>query len=287
MYYNLPEEESIPPLSRKSRLCYYYIKSNYYRVSGNPLKGYDYAQKRVELYEATNIRSYESTEYKRMLCDQLIAANHAKISQDFFEILEKVKTCGKDERSLETLNIVLLQTLVFWLEQFEVNKAVKVAEEIEVQYDVLLPTLQAGEAAAYCYYLALVYWLDKQFGKAVYRLNQLINNYETSEEAKSFVYLGRVMQLAIYYDCHDKKLENRIDSARRVMSNHGLLFEFEEIVFAHFRKLIRCVNKQEKLKVVGSFYDRLIEFRKEFPQRVNFAHGCMKVWCEKQGALVA
>jgi len=287
MFYNLPEEESHPPLSRKSLLYYYYVKSNYYRVNGKPLKAYDYAKKRVELYETMNKCSFDATEYKRILCYQLIAANHAKISHDFFEILEKVKTCGRGEENPYTLNIVLFQTLVFWLEQFEVDKAVKVAEEIEAQYDVLLPTLQTGKAAAYCYYLALVYWLDKQFGKAVYRLNQLINNYETSEEGKSFVYLGRIMQLAIYYDYRDNNLENRLNSARRVMVNQGLLFEFEEIVFAHFRRLIRCANKTEKLKVVGSFYDSLIAFRREFPQRANFAHGCMKIWCEKQGVLAA
>jgi len=91
--------------------------------------------------------------------------------------------------------------------------------------------------------------------------------------------------LPLYYDYDDKHLSNRIDSARRVLAERGLLFEFEEIVIAYFRKLIRAINSKEKLEIISNFHDGLMEFREKYPRRTTGVWECMKVWCEKQGVV--
>jgi len=184
-----------------------------------------------------------------------------------------------------TLNTVLFKTLMFWMSQLEMSKALEAVEEIERQYHLISPIIRRRRAAAYGYNIMVTYWLNDRLEEAVHWLNHVLNEYDISEEVGRFVYNTRVIQLAIYYDYGDKHLENRIHSARRVIANQGFLFEFEEIVFVYFRKLIRCINKKEELEVISDFHDALVEFSKKFPERAGPVWACMKVWCERQGVV--
>jgi len=286
MFNNLPDEQFHPLLSQRSLLYYYSVKSNYFRIKGDHTKAYNYARKRVEVYENINDYSYESmAEYKRILCDQIVTTGRANAFHNFFEILEKMKSCGMGDDDPYTLNTVLFTTLGFWMRRLELGKALEVAEEIEEKYHIIQPVIRRRRAAAYGYNLMVTYWLNDRLEEAVHWLNHILNDYDMSEEAGRFVYSTRIVQLAIYYDYDDKHLENRIHSARRVVANQGRLFEFEEIVFVCFRKLIRCVNKKEELSVISDFHDVLIGFKKKFPERVDGLWECMKVWCERQGVV--
>lgn len=286
LFQRLPSEKSLDTLSKKARSYYFYIKSNYLRVNGEPKKAHKYTKKRSQLHADTLEHTYESlVQYKYVLCCELIAADDAKIYDGFFETLEKMKSCGKGDEDMRTLNTVLFKSLMYWMSQLKLDEASKVADEVAQCHKELFPVVYKRRRAAYCYNLMITYWLTGQLDKAVHWLNQLFINYEQSKEAKTFVYQARILQLPLYRDYADKHLSNRIESARRVLAERGRLFEFEEVVIACFRKLIRCVNSKEELKVISNFHDNLMEFREKYPNRVTSVWECMKVWCEIKGVV--
>ena len=270
-------------MSRKAKRCYYFIQSSHHRKEGEIQQAYKAAKEMVSIYETLDINSYETAiDYKNTLCNYIELCRKAGQTDDIFDTIDKMRTSyGNSTENMRSFNTTRFQVLNSWLSMLEFEKAIDVAYEIEVKWEDLCKVIPKRRQLAFCYNITLAHWFGKNIDKAIIWLSRILN-YENVKEGERFIYLARVIQLPIFYDYEDENLYNRIESTRRVLADRRRLFDFEQIVITHFRKLVRCIDSNERERVISGFYKELISYKKLNPAVVTPVYEVMKLWCEQK-----
>ncbi len=164
----------------------------------------------------------------------------------------------------------------------EFDKAAGTAEEIEQCWNTFCQSIPQKQQLAYCYDMLMLYWQVDKSDKAVVWLCRILN-CENIKGGEHYVHDARVLQLPIFYDYHNRQLEHRIESTRRVLANQNRLSEFERMVISCFRKLVRCTHSKEGLAVIGDLYRKQLEYQQKHPSQIQPTWAAIKLWCERKG----
>lgn len=177
-------------------------------------------------------------------------------------------------------NTVKFKLLIYYLSNNEFESAVKVVVDIESKWDELCEFIPKRRQLAYHYNIIVAYWLADNIKAAVYWLSKILS-FENNKEGQRFVNLSRIIQLPLYYDYKDGNLDNRIESARKTLDSRGELNDYRKIIISYFRKLIRCVGKQEKKQCIFDLQVELTQIESE----QNIKSGdldCVLLWCKSK-----
>jgi len=282
---DLPKNILDVSLTKKAQKYYYFLKSNYARMNGEAQLAYNYAKKMVDVYDTEDINSYEKAiDYKNVLCYVLTIGMIARAKNDFITIIDKMRKSYGELDDIRSFNTTRFQSLNCWLSILEFDKAIVIADEIEIRWDELCKVIPKRRELAFCYNIAVAYWLGEKIDNAVLWLSRILN-HEKIKEGERFIYDARIIQLPIYYDYEDENLFNRIESTRRVLADRNRLFEFEKLVITHFRKLIRCPTQKESSKVLSDFYSKLLLYKKQNSSKYIPTFEAIKLWCERKGGV--
>ncbi len=263
-------------LSVKAKRNHYYVQSCYYRY----LDEWDLACKAAKSLINTypkkgTIAPYIIKQYKRHLCLYLVVSDYANKRDDHLEIIDKIKRIAP-KNDMKTFNTIHFKLLTYHLNTDNFKAALEVAEEVIERWEELCANIPKRRQLSYCYNILVIYWFTGNIKTALYWLNVILN-LEGTQNLQRLPNVARVIQLPLYYDCQDKNLENRIESARKVLSQKGALNEYRRAILSSFRKLTRCINQQEKEECILILQKNLLSVKKEHKSTFNDLE-CLLLW---------
>lgn len=274
--------KKVDTLTSRAKKYYYFLTSSHHRIHGEADIAYTHAKELIDIYEREEkTQGYLNTvDYKNQLCYYMITCSRAGKFEDYPKTIAKLRalydTAGADK---VLFNVMSFLGLKYYLNTYQFDDAAELSDDIDRHWEGLLPVIKKRRQLAYCYNMAVAYWLSGKPEKAVTWISKILN-FEGVEEGQRIILFARLIQLPIYYDFNDKNLDNRIESTRRVLSKHDRLGEFESLVIRFFRKLIRInFDKHQKQEHIQTFHQELIALKKNM---TSAPHGLdeLLVWCE-------
>jgi len=264
-------------LSTKAKRDFYYTQSAYYGYLGDWDAAHTAAKNLIGTYPADEAEI--SKEHKRHLCRYLVVGGHASNYDAHLEVIDKLKLNISDD-DLGILNTVYFKSLLYYLNNYEIESAIKIAENVELRWKELSAVIEKRRQLAYCSNIMVAYWFGGKMNEAIHWLSKVLNA-ENVLQGQRFINNARIIQLPMYYDYEDGNLDNRIESTRKVLTKKGELGEYRQIILAGFRKLIRCADKQEKKTCIANLQHKLTEIKQA--QNLNPADlECVLFWCERK-----
>ena len=271
-------ENNPDDLSKIAKRSYYYAKSGYHSFENDWESAHLAAKNLIHTYSKEDISDIlTASDYKRYLCHYLVLSHAAKKFEEYPSTIEKIKRLSA-KNDIYTFNTTRFKMLVYYLMKSDFICAIDVVREIENKWDELYLIVSKGKLLAYHYNIIVAYWFGKNIDEAIYWLSKIFT-FENSPEGQHFVNLCRIIQLPIYYDCEDENIENRIESARKVLAGRKELSTHRQIIISGFRKLVRCINKQEKKDCINDIQQKLISIKAEESIHEGDLE-CLLLWCK-------
>ncbi len=271
------EGNKIDDLSIVGRRNYYFVKSAYHRYQSNWDLSYEVAKNHVSTYMKQDVAGILG--YKEALCNYLFVSDVAEKYDDYVDILNELKKLSF-KGDVKIFNTIQFKSLLYYLNNDDFKSAVEIAQKIEAKWDELCTFIPKRRQLAYHYNIIVAYWFAGNIKAALYWLSKILN-FENSPEGQRFINLSRIIQLPLYYDCKDENLDNRIESARKTLNSRGVLNEYRKIIISYFRRLIRCVGKQEEKQCIIDMHFALAQIESE----QNIKSGdldCILLWCKSK-----
>jgi len=264
-------------LSTKAKRDFYYTQTAYYGYIGDWDAAHTAAKNLIKTYPDNDKEI--SKEHKRHLCRYLIVAHCANNYDTHLEIIDRLKLSASQD-DISMLNTIYFNTLLYYLNNYEIESAIKIAENIELRWEELSAVIEKRRQLAFCSNMMVAYWFGGSMDTAIHWLSKILNA-ENVLQGQRFINNARIIQLPMYYDYEDNNLDNRIESTRKVLTKKGELGEYRQIILTGFRKLIRCANKQEKKTCIANLQHKLTEIKQT--QNLNTADlECVLFWCERK-----
>jgi len=210
----------------------------------------------------------------------MVTCSRAGKFEDYPKTIAKLREMYDNmEEDILLFNTMSFLGLKYYLNVHQFDEAAELADDIDMKWEALLKVTLKRRQLAYCYNIAVAYWLSDNLEKAITWLSRILN-FEDVKEGQRIILFARVLQLPIYYDFGDENLDNRLESTRRVLAKRNQLGDFESMVIRFFRKLIRAFEKDKKQALFEEFYSDLTEFR---TRNMPTPHGLdeMLVWSQK------
>jgi len=241
---------------------YFYVKCSYYFYLKDWKLAHEIAKNLVNTYsEDDTIDPVISKDYKHHLCNYLTASDFANKFDDYPDTINKLKVTASEE-NIRLFNTIHFKMLIYHLNNHQIEEAVSVSENVESRWDELCTVIEKRRQLAYCYNITVAYWFGEKVESTVYWLSKTLN-FETTQQGQRFVNAARIIQLPIYYDYEDDNLENRIDSTRKVLAKKKVLNDYRQIILSGFRKLVRCIDRQEREACITDMRLVLIQIKDE------------------------
>jgi len=273
---NLLQEVQPEKLSTKAKRDFYYTQTAYYGYLGEWEAAHTAAKNLIETYPDDGAEI--SKRHKMHLCRYLVIADYSEHYEHYLAVIEILKSASSGE-DIGMFNTIHFKTLIYYLNNHEIESAVEIAEKIQLRWEELVSVMPKGRLLAYCSNMMVAYWFAGEMDAAIYWLTKVLNA-ENALQGQHFINNARIIQLPMYYDYEDDNLDNRIESTRKVLTKKGELSEYRQIILAGFRKLIRCADKQEKKTCMTNLQNKLTEIKQA--QNLNTADlECILLWCER------
>jgi len=275
----------IDELSSRSKKYFYFLKSSHHRIEREPELAYKYARLLVDIFENEEKKQgfINVVDYKNQLCYYMVTCSRVGKYEDYPKTIAKIREMydALEEDTL-LLNTMSFLGLKYYLNTYQFDEAAKLADDIDLHWEALLKVTTKRRQLAYCYNVAIAYWLSDHIEKAITWLSRILN-FEDVKEGQRIILFARVLQLPIYYDFGDENLDNRLESTRRVLAKRNQLGDFESMVIKFFRKLIRAFERDKKQALFQQFHSDLTEFK---THNKPTPHGLdeLLVWSEKLSA---
>ncbi len=270
------EKYDLENLSIFSKRHYYFIKCSYYYFVQEWESAREMAKNLIDTYSEDDIKNIVIlSSYKHHLCNYLIACNYANKIDDYPDVIDKIRAIDSDE-NIRLFNTIHFRMLIYYLENHQFEGAISVAEDIQNRWEDLCNIVEKRRQLAYCYNIAIAYWFGNKMESAIYWLSNVLN-FEIARQGQRFINQARIIQLPIYYDYEDNNLENRIDSTRKVLVKKNELNNYRQIILSGFRKLVRCVNQQEKRACISEMQLALKQVKDEHNIKVGDLE-CLLFW---------
>lgn len=267
-------------LSKTAIRHYYYAKCCHLGYLNDWESAHNVAKNLIDTYSEEDAElAVVAKQYKQYLCRYLVVSSSANKFDDYLTTIQKIKSLtfssNEEKENLKLFNSVQFRMLTYYLNRHQFEKAIETAKDIEREWDSLCTVIPKRRQLAYCYNIVLAYWFGGEIKTALYWLSKVLN-FENIRQGQRFVYEARIVQLAIYYDCEDDNLENKIESTRKVLHKKDELNEYRQIILSGFRGLIRCIDNKEKSVCISGMHEKLLQIKDNFLKASDLE--CILLW---------
>lgn len=229
-----------------------YINTVYHSSSGNYKKSLDFTERNIKLLEALPPRILEEEFEKHIVTLNNLVVNYIQL-QRTKEILPHINRI----RSLATHNI--RENILLWATSYKLvlgtsirsgdyEQAAKISEEVLAGMNFHSEKIPTTDIVAFKYNLAIVYFGNREYSKAIRILNEIINDSELSlrDDIQSF---ARILRLLVFLEKGEQEmLPYATVSAYRYLYKKKRLFKFENIVLQFIRERVPYLNTAVKQK---------------------------------------
>ncbi len=257
---NVPQIKEDELLSLKSKFYYHRSQNVYLRHTNRQEDALQHAHNVILTLES---KQNTSQIYVDALCSLSNAYEALERFDRHDEIMDKLKKLPQYQ---DTENIFVFEKacstgLRYYLNTGQFKQANRLAEDMYDRWEQVKKEVPPFSQMWYCYNFIITYWILADYPKTLFWI-AIILEYKFTTEGKNYLMGARLLELMIYYDYRPAKLDNRLDSIRRVLREHWELGDYEKTIFTFFHQLIR-EPENEHLAVFQNFYDALKPYAEE------------------------
>ena len=227
-----------------------YINTVYYTSSGNNVQSFIYTQRNVNLLESipAKLREEEFEKYIIALNNLVVNFLNAHKSRETAPYIAKI-------RSLATRNI--RENILLWVTSYKLvlgvsikfgdyAQAERIVEEIIPGISFYSDKIPVNDIALFKYNMAIVYFANNNYSKAIRALNEIINDQDHSlrDDIQSF---SRILRLIVLWEKGEQDmLPYTAVSTYRFLYKRKRLYKFENIVLGFIREQLPHINTNQK-----------------------------------------
>jgi hypothetical protein len=143
------------------------------------------------------------------------------------------------------------------------DNGVAAAEEIMKGLVEYQGKIQKENELSFFYQFSYIYFGAKQYNKALYWINKVLNDNENNLRQDLYSY-ARLFNLAIHYELNNYDLlEYTIKSTSRYLQKRERDFPLEKVIIEYFKKIIKNQSASDRKKQLQLFRNELVELLKE------------------------
>lgn len=229
-----------------------YIRTVYYTSSGNNNKSYIYTKRNLELLESipVKLQDEEFEKYIVTLNNLVVNYIHLQRINETTPYIEKI-------RSLATHNI--RENILLWATSYKLilgvsirsgdyEQAERIANEIISGIDFYYDKIPATDIVTFKYNIAIVYFVNQKYSKAIKALNEIINENDNEHSLRDDIQsFARIMRLIIFWEKGEHEtLSYAAVSTYRFLYKRKRLYKFENIVLHFIREKLPYIDTTMK-----------------------------------------
>lgn len=240
-------------LSYETRYLYYHIYSAYYFGIGDYKSSHNYIKKHLEVIE-TNSTFFkeEPNKYFAVLSNMIYLCTQLRKLKEIPVYLKKLKSISVSfaDEMTEDLEIKLFSTsysaeLSLYIQTGMFEKALQLIPSIETGLKKYTDKINKVRAAYFYFNIAIVYFAVGNFSKALYWLNQLLND-NTLDESMDIYCFAKIFNLIIHLEMGNNDLiPYTLKSTLRYLEKRKRIYRFETVFFNFINKIQKAKNNQQ------------------------------------------
>ncbi len=247
-------------LCSKSKGLFHYIRTGYFLLLNEMENAYTEAIAHFNFFlENNNYRVNQQKEYVTFLANFLNRMQNVD-NYDLFEqvkvlLLAEFENCNDAELvNAKKLNLIYAEKNMF-------SKSGDHARSVELIPDMInaLPYFKRRKdvGLTIIYDIAMIYFFNNEFLKALEFINQLINDEDlyAKKDLESYAYLVRIF--IILELNKPNKFDNLLDNTKKKLSRDGKLFGMENLLFRLLNDLLVAESAKEKRKIISRYQPKV------------------------------
>jgi hypothetical protein len=229
-----------------------YIHTVYHTSSGDNKKSVMFTKRNIELLESIpfKLREEEFEKYLVTLNNMVVNCIHLQRINETGPYIRKI-------RSLATHNI--RENILLWATSYKLvlgvsirsadfEQAERIANEVISGINFYFDKIPATDIVTFKYNIAIVYFANGKYSKAIKALNEIINDndneYSLRDDIQSF---ARIIRLIVFWEKGEHEmLPYAALSAYRFLYKRKRLYKFENIVLQFIRKQLPLIDSGAK-----------------------------------------
>jgi len=163
----------------------------------------------------------------------------------YFPILHTLKPDSYNVKAEKFANLYFIE-LRFCLGTFQFKQAKDLAVIFEADYPLYKERVTTGRLLNYYNNFAVLFFLTEDFEESLSWITR-IRHSPKSEQRPDLVRFSKIFELILHYELdHLLLVESLLINAKKSLKRNGYLFDFEHMIFNHFKSLTAYRDQTER-----------------------------------------
>jgi hypothetical protein len=277
-------------LGFEEKLYLYYAYTAHYFFIMKTAKGFEYAQKLVELFDKNPEMIYVKPEfYIKALNQLLVAQNKLNLTHDFLYTHSRLTSLKRNKKFKTTRNVNLHLFKAIYIHEInkhfmlgEFSKGTRVVQRHIRELNRFIPLLDKNTVYLFYYKIACLYLGAGQFKPAVSWLNRIVRDEGVAvrEDLQSF---ARILRLICYFELNDDDaVQSNIRSTYRFLLSRKNFNQYEQLIMQFLKNLKGNESVAELKKRFIALRDQMIALLALPFEKRSFVYFDIISWLESK-----
>ncbi len=270
----------------RSKLHFYQANAAFQFILGNVEKAYKINSLFLGLLEEKPhfLRLYAEdymATLNNMLIDSLIIGKYDMLEEGIARLVlllerPEFKSIKNIESRVFRQRYLLLMN---WsLKQKDFEKAMKWIPEIEKGLKQFGKKIEKHHRVTFYYLAAYLLFQNSRYDEAL-EWNNLILNDPKEDVVKEIFYFARILNLLIHYELGNYTLlDSLLLSTPKYLKPRRAIYSTEKALFRFLKKLLNCIDKTEKKKLITDFKDKIDDLFQNPNEKWMFNYLDLRLW---------
>lgn len=259
------------PKSINAEIYYHECFITFYQLTKEVHKNLEHNIKLVELWESRpELVKEKQNRYKHAIHNLAGNAYASGNFEAFQEALAKMKSIPARtlREEAEDFQSIYFLELFFYLNNNQIDKALKLAPEISAALDRYDELIRDSRLIGFRYNLAVLYFLNEDYASALEWIEKIMDmKLDTRLDIQHF---SRILYLIIHYEISEPQVVQYIyGNTYRYLYRNERINKFEKVIFGYVRKLNKLLSKKEMRAVFQELLDELETIKTEKPNTIG------------------
>ncbi len=270
----------------KSKFYFYQANATYQFMMGNVEKAYEINSQFLDMMEAAPhfLRLYGErylATLNNMLIDSLIIGKYDILEAGIHRL---EMTLERPEfKSIKNIEARVFRQryllLINWsLSQQDFEKALEWIPKIEEGLAQFGNKIAKHNRITFYYLVAYLLFQNGKFDQAL-KWNNLLLNDPKENVVKEIFYFARILNLLLHFELNNYTLlESLLQSTPKYLKPRRAIYATEKALFRFLKKLLNCVDKKEKNKLIKDFKQEILVLFELPAEKRVFSYLDLRLW---------
>jgi len=231
------------PISVKSKINYYYLKTKVARYEGNYHAAYTMAKKQIHVFdEHLSFKLQNMDWYKKSLC---LLCDICNFSDRLKEIPPLIDLIGNENQYFKT---VCLHGLLYSINNLDKERGDAYLKKIKVIIENGNHNIRAGRQLTIFYNAAVFFSLFSQWADMHFWIEK-IRTFQRTDDRRDLQYGSRILSLINHFELESDDLDNQIQAVANYFIRNNQYSTVNQYIAQSFRKLNRAIDRKEMIPI--------------------------------------